>query len=451
VASDVARLMTTGIRRGPWRKARERLLADHMVRNSLYLILSSGLQAGLGFTFWVITARLFSTAAVGRAGSLITATVVIAYFAQLGLNNSFIRYLPTASDRNVLITSGCLLVALCGTGIGLIYLAATPVLAPRLAFVAHSPAFAVGFVLMTGVGAINVLTDSIFIAERRAGCNALVDGGIGGVTKVSAGIILVGTGAYGLFSAAAGGPLAACLASVILLTTALSWRPSLRGPWAALRPVLRFSGANWAGNMLSLLPTLVVPLIVLDRLGPSAAAYYFVAYQVAMILYAAGYALEQAFLAEGSQAEVSWRQLLRRSLRVLVVLTLPACVVLAVAGHWILLVFGTKYSQYGTPSLMLLAAAAIPLAANNWLLTVLRLSGRLRAIVVSSGVYAVAICGLAWFLAPHGLGVLTAAWPIGGLIGAGVAAASIPRYRARHRLGLRKHERGAPISSLELV
>src|ERR1017187_1104968 len=45
--------------RRPW--------TDHLVRNSLYLILSSGLQAALGFAFWIITARLFSTAALKPA------------------------------------------------------------------------------------------------------------------------------------------------------------------------------------------------------------------------------------------------------------------------------------------------------------------------------------------------------------------------------------------------
>jgi O-antigen/teichoic acid export membrane protein len=426
MASCVVRL-TAGYLDRWWRMAGARLQADHMVRNSLYLILSSGLQAGLGFMFWVITARLFSTADVGRASSLVSATVVIAYLALLGLNNTFVRYLPTADDRDALITAGTLLVALCGTGIGLLYVLLTPVLAPQLAFVEHRPALAAGFVLLAAACAVNLLTDSIFVAARKAGCNALVDGGVGGVTKVVSGVTLVGTGAYGLFCASAGGPLAACLMSAVLMVTVLGWRPSLRKPFGALRRVLRFSGVNYAGNVLNLLPTLVVPLIVLDRLGAPAAAYYFVAFQVATLLYSGGYALEQAFLAEGSQAEVSWRQLLRRSRHVLMVLTLPACLVLVAAAHWILLVFGARYSQHGTPSLMLLAAAAIPLAANNWLITVLRLSGRLRAIVVSSGVYAVAICGLAWFLAPHGLGALTAAWPIGGLAGAAVAAASIPR------------------------
>jgi O-antigen/teichoic acid export membrane protein len=188
-----------------------------------------------------------------------------------------------------------------------------------------------------------------------------------------------------------------------------------------------------------MLPTLVVPLIVLDRLGAPAAAYYFVAFQVATLLYATAYAVEQTFLAEGAHADADWPALRRRSRRVLMALCLPACAALVAAAHWVLLAFGTGYSQHAAPSLILLAIAAIPLAANNWLWTVLRLSGRLSALVLSSGVYAIAICGLAWFLAPHGLSALTAAWPIGGLLGAAVAAMARnapPRHRRTIRTRL---------------
>ncbi len=413
-----------------------RLRTDHMLRDSLYLILSSGLQAALGFTFWIIAARLFSAADVGRAGSLIAATVLIAYVALLGLNSTLVRYLPTAPDRDALITAGFLLVAGCGAGIGLLYVVLTPVLAPRLAFVEHQPALAAGFVLLTAAAAINLLTDSVFVASRKAACCALTDGGVGGVTKVVSGVILAGTGAYGLFCASAGGFAAAALASLVLMTTALKWRPSLRRPFRTLRPLLRFSGASYAGNVLNLLPTLVVPLIVLDRLGAPSAAYYFVAFQIATLLYSAAYAVEQTFLAEGSHADVDWRELLRRSRRLLMALCLPACLVLVVTAHWVLLAFGTRYSQHGTPSLILLAVAAIPIGACNWLWTMLRLSGRLRVIIVSSAAYAIAICGLAWLLAPHGLSALTAAWPIGGLLGAAVAA--VPRNAPpRHRRAVR--------------
>lgn len=412
-----------------------RLRTDHLVRNSLYLILSTAVQAGLGFAFWIIAARLFSPVDVGRASSLISATVLVAFLALLGLNSTFVRFLPIEPNGDALITAGILLVGICGAAIGLAYVLLTPLIAPKLAFVAHNPVLAVGFVLLAAAAAINLLTDSIFIAARKAGYNAVIDGGIGGLAKLVSCVALVGTGAYGLFCASAGGFAAAALASLVLMTKVIRWRPTLRSSRQALWPLLRFSGANYAGNMLNMLPTLIVPLIVLDRKGASSAAYYFVAFQTVTLLYSGAAAVEQAFLAEGAHDGVVGRELRRRSLRLVMALCVPAWLVLTVAAHWVMLAFGVKYSLYATDGLMVLAAAAVPLALMNWSLTLLRLTGHLRAIVVSNAVYVVAISGAAWILVPRGLTAVCAAWPIGALLAtitAGVAAlTAVPR--ARHR------------------
>ena len=398
-----------------------RFWTDHLVRNSLYLMLSYGLQAILGFTFWIVMARLFSTEDVGKASSLISATVVIALFALFGLNSTLIRFLPTAPDKGPLITAAFVLVAGAGAAIGLAYIVLTPVFAPRLAFVEDSPILAAGFVLLTAASAVNLLTDSVFIASRRAAFCAFTDGIVGGLSKIVFGFIFVGTGAYGLFCAATGGFAAAALVSFALIITVFHWRPSLKKPFKTLKPMLRFSGANYLSNALITLPNLIVPLVVLDRRGAQAAAYYFVAFQMATLLYTAVYAVEQAFLAEGSQAGADWRAIRGRSRRLAIMLFAPGGVVLALTAHWVLLAFGSRYSQYGTTSLELLAAAVIPIAACNWSWTVLRLSGRLVALVMSSAVYSAAICGVAWLLASHGLTALTAAWPVGATIGAAIA------------------------------
>ena len=155
-----------------------------------------------------------------------------------------------------------------------------------------------------------------------------------------------------------------------------------------------------------------------------------------MLLYSAVYAVEQAFLAEGSHADADWRETRKRSRRFAVALFVPACLVLIVAAHWVMLIFGARYSHYGTPSLMVLALAVIPIAASNWSWTVLRLTGQLRLLVASTGVYALAICGLAWFLAPHGLTAVAASWPVGcslSAIVASLAVAVTPRGAPRHR------------------
>jgi O-antigen/teichoic acid export membrane protein len=412
-----------------------KLREDHLVRNSLYLMLSSGLQAVLGFTFWVVMARLFSTGDVGKASSLISASGLIAYFALLGLNSTLVRFLPTASDYSSLITAAFLLVTGCAAVISAIYVLLLPLIAPRLVFIYHQPVLAIGFIVLSAGVALNLLTDAVFLAARRANYTALTDGIVGGVSKIVFGVALVGTGAYGLFGASVGGIAAAALVSLLLIMTVLHWHPTLRNPFGALRPVLRFSGANYVANAFNLLPAVVIPLIVLDRLGSQSSAYYYVAYQMASLLYAAIYAVESAFFAEGSQAGADWRAIRRKSRRLAVTIFVPGGIVLALVARWVLLVFGGGYSAHGTVALEVMALAVVPMAIYNWAATVLKLLNRLSTLVLCNAVYALGICCTAWILAPHGLGGVAASWLIGSTGAAVVTtvAAGSMTHRARHR------------------
>jgi O-antigen/teichoic acid export membrane protein len=415
--------------RGQHSRPRGRLIThlqqNHMVRNSMYMLLSSGLQAGLGFAFWILAARLFSAPQVGRATSLIAATTLIGFIALLGLNSTLVRYLPRSKHKNTMITVALLLVASFGGVLALGYALAIPAIAPQLSFLEHRALFVIGFVVLSALAAVNLVTDAVFIACRRSGLVAFVDGGVGGVAKVLLVPLLAGSGAYGLFCASAGGFAAAAVASLILIWTTLHHRPEVKGAVSAMKPLLRFSAANYLGNVFSLVPTLVVPLIVLDRLGASRAAYYFVAFQVANLLYAGIYAVEQNFLAEGGHGEEDLPHLMRRSAKVLSILVVPACVVVVALAHPLMSLFGVSYASNGSSVLVVMALAALPIAAQNWLITVLRLSGQLVAVTVCNAIYAVAICGLAWALAGHGLTALGASWLIGGGVGLVAAAAAV--------------------------
>jgi len=155
------------------------------------------------------------------------------------------------------------------------------------------------------------------------------------------------------------------------------------------------------------------------------------------LLYAAVYAVEAAFFAEGSQAGADWRAIRRRSRRLAIGLFMPGGIVLAVSAHWILLLFGAKYSEHGTISLELMALAVIPIAIFSWASTVLRLMGQLRVTIFCNAVYSIGICGSAWVLAPRGLSAMSSSWLIGSAAAAAVttvAAAHASRQaRARHR------------------
>jgi O-antigen/teichoic acid export membrane protein len=406
-----------------------------MLRNSLYLVFTSGLQAALGFAFWVVAARLFTPAETGRASSLISASLFLSMLALLGLNNSFIRHLPTARNRNALITGGLSVVAVCAVVLGAVYVLAAPTIAPRLAFVEQRIPLAIGFILFTGAASVNLLTDSIFIGSRKAGYIALTDGAVAGVAKIVALVCLVGFGAFGLYSASTAGLAAAALVSVVLIAARLGWRPEFENSLAALRPLVRFSSASYAAEFLAIVPQSVLPLIVLDRIGPAAAAYYYVSYQVAALTFSASYAVQATTLAEGSRADVDLRALVRRSIRLMLIVTLPIILVMVLGAHWILLAFGTRYSVHGTATLIVLVAAGVPIAAVGLMETVLRLLGRLTAMVWGSVFFAVAICGFAWLLGGHGLTALALAWPVGTVASAIPCVVSLLRpepVAARH-------------------
>lgn len=396
---------------------------DRMLRNSLYLILNMGVQAALGFGFWIIAARYFSTASIGQASSLISASTLISFSGLLGLNTALVKYLPVSHERNRLVTAGLAIVASCSALVAIVYVILMPIISKPISFVAHSLPLAIGFVVLTAFGGINLLTDSVFIAAGKSNYTAVVDGMIGGVAKLALIVVLAGTGAYGVFGAATGGFVAAAAGSLWLMFWILRWRPAFGGFGRILKPILNFSGMNYVGNILNLLPTLIVPLIVLTKVGSSAAAYYYVSFQLASLLYSAAYSVENAFLAEGAQSGTVNRAILVRSARILIALCASSVLVVLLFGHLMLSAFGPDYGSHAE-SLLPLTAAVLPLGAYYWCLTVLRLSNQLRAVVWCNVVYAAAIIGLAFMLAPRGLEALAMAWPIGTTVGAVAAGAA---------------------------
>ena len=76
------------------------LANDSLYRNSIFLMLSTGMMAVFGFFFWIINARLYSAEQVGIGTTLISIMTLISSFSLLGLGNSLIKYLPTSDKKN---------------------------------------------------------------------------------------------------------------------------------------------------------------------------------------------------------------------------------------------------------------------------------------------------------------------------------------------------------------
>ena len=399
------------------------------------MTLNSGTIAAVGFVFWLLNSRLFTVAQIGTATTLISGANLISLASLFGFNNTLIRFLPASRRRNEEINTGLLVVF--GTAViaATLYIVFVPLIVPRLEFIHGSFGFAAGFIVLTAFTAVNFITDSVFIAFRKAQYNALVDGVIQGAVRLALPVLMVGLGAYGMFMASGLASVAAVAASIVFMMQTISYRPKLSLSPSVVRRTWSYSAANYASNLLFLSPTLIIPLVVLNIRGPRQAGFYFIAYQMANLLFGAGLAVSTSFFAEGSYEGSHLYSLLRRSVKLIALVCVPCGVLVAATGHWLLLLFGHMYSANGAMTLAVLALSAPVVAFCSVALTVLRVTRQLGALIVACTVYAVVIVGLALLGARHGLQWVAVAYLLGntvtGLLATGLAAGHL---RASRRL-----------------
>jgi O-antigen/teichoic acid export membrane protein len=406
------------------------LRSDHLVRNSFFIMLSTAAMGGFGFLFWLVAARLFTSGQIGVATTLISATILISYLGQFGFDATFVRFLPTSSDRNAEINTGVTLVAGGSLLLALAYILVVPSFVPALRFVRSSPLYAAGFVVFTALGSLNLVTDAVFIAYRAAKYNFIVDGLIQGLSKLALPVLVVGLGAFGIFTASTGAALVAVIFSIIFLARHFDYRPSIQVSPAVLRHVLTFSGLNYVASLLNVVPVLFVPAIVINARGASEAGYYYVAFQMANLLYAVSFAISASLFSEGSYEDGNLERLAWRAAKDLGLLAVPAVGLLSGGGRWLLLAFGREYSLHAGPALAVLGLAVPAVSLNMWSHVMLRLSRQLGVLVWSNVVLVVVTCGLALLWVHRGLAWVALAGLLGNLA-AGVAA--LVPWLARHR------------------
>jgi len=408
------------------------LRQDHLLQNSFFIMLSTATMGFLGFLFWLAGARLYPVDQIGVATTLIAATNLLSHVGLLGFNTTLITSLPDSRAKSSEIDSAVLLVFGAALAAALAYILIIPTFTPALAFVRASVPMLLGFAVLTAFSAVNLLTDSAFIAYRAARFNFVVDGVIQGGGKLVLVVVVVGFGSYGLFLASGFAALLAVLASFAFLVRKFSYRPRLKVHLGAVRAALRVSAAHYVANLFNILPIMALPLIVLNLRGADDAGFFFVAFQVANLLYAVTYAVSQSLLAEGSYEGSELGALARRSAKIQLAVIMPGAITLMVLSAPLLAIFGGAYRSHALAALLVLAAAAPAVALNTWTTALLRLARNLPALVWSNVLFAALVCGLSAVWARHGLHYVALAWLLGNLFSGLAGGAWLLARRSRH-------------------
>ena len=420
---------------------------DSLVRNSLFMMISTVATGLLGYVFWIVAARVFSSADIGTASAVISLCSTVALLVYLGPAAMLIERLH-AYERSRAWTS--FLVWMCVATAG----ATALVAAIAIPVVAHSKGYGSFFgpadaavLAVLGAAAWTVVNmyGSAFISARRAD-GLLAVQGLVSLLKVLLVVPLctVGLGAPGIV-------VAWVVSSLIGVALGACWLlPRLglggqRSPYPARsvglsldREVLR-SRASAAGHLMGQHLTsvggqvtpLLLPILVAVRLGVRPNAYFYITWMIGSVFFMVSPSISNALFAESVRAGSGLRATVGKALRVTSLLLAPAIVVMVTAGKLILGIFGQPYVNAGYGLLILLAVSALPDAVSNIAVAVCRATNRLGySVAINIGILVTTVTS-SWLLMPR-LGLLGVG--VGWLGAQSLAAiASIPAYLALGR------------------
>lgn len=403
--------------------------SSKLLHGSAWILAGLGVQSVLGFAFWLLGARVATSADLGRASALFTAIQFVIYASGLGLTIALARHAVDRS-READALFGWAVVATVVSSIvgGTGYLALADTSATRL--VTGSITGWSFFCAYTAASSVMLLIDVRLMAARRWGW-LVARLAIVGLARLPLVFVDVGLSPdvwlYHLMLA----PIAlSAIAMVVLLPRAGAGRISLRRPQTT-RSVARYAGVNWLATLSSQAPQFVLPLVVAQSVLPSANASFFLAWTVTGLVLLLPGAVSQVLLVEGSKdllapdgsaAAASGHSRAREALLISMGLATAAWLGSLVLGPAIAAVFGDGYRPLARllPSLML---AGIP-----WALTSVRLAeARIRrdqasTIAITTSLGLGIVIPVLLFVPNGGTLAATRAWLVGNLLAAAVAA-----------------------------
>jgi O-antigen/teichoic acid export membrane protein len=332
-----------------------------LLRNAYALILSAGLTSVLGLLYWMLAARRFPPEVVGLNSALISAMLLVAGVAQLGLVSVMTRYLPQAgpSSRRLVLAGYGFTLAAAAIG-GLVFASGAARWAPVLAFLGEEPGFTLWFVAAVMAWCIFTVQDSV-LAGMRQTLWVPVENTAFALGKIVL-LLAASSAVYGIFAS-----WTICVLAVLLPVNLLIFRrlPAAGAPQTGddLPPagqIARFAAANYCGALLSLVTTALLPLLVAQRLGPSATAFFAQPWLIASSLQLAAGNMAVSLTVEAAADREQLPSYLRRALIHTGRLLLPAVALVALGAPLILGIFGADYAAEGAWLLRLLALGALP-------------------------------------------------------------------------------------------
>lgn len=376
--------------------------------NAASMIANSAVGAILNFVYWTVVARFYPAEAVGLSSALFSAVSIIGFIATLGLGYGLIRFLPGAGANRAAMVNSCFTISCIGASvIAGIFLIGLSFWSPALLFVRESAIFIVAFIGATIMVTLHALLDPLLASFRKAKLSTVMTA-IQGVFRITLVILMASSfTVFGIFAAWGVAVTAAVILGILLFLPRLmpGYRPLPGLSRQVTSEMVRFSFTSFANTGLWQSTSWLLPLMVVNLIGGEANAYFFIAWGISALLAVIPMSIATSLFVEGSHQDKFLGRDVKRALKLILVLLLPALALMLVIGDKLLLLFGREYSIQGTKVLWVTAMASLPVTVNAIYVAIAQVKKHYRNIIVVAVAIAAGTFILSYVLIPS-LGTL---------------------------------------------
>jgi O-antigen/teichoic acid export membrane protein len=369
-----------------------------VLKNASSLLATTGVTSAMGFAYWTVAARLMSQRAVGFGSATVSAITLLATIGMFGLGTVLIGELPRRARRGGLVSAALITSGLGSLVLGLGFAVIAGRLSPRFADLTGTPVRAALFAGCVVLMAVGLVFDQATIGVLRGGVQ-LFRNFVFSLVKllvlpVTAIVLHDQFGAGITVSYAVAMILSLAMAAIQLRRggAAVLSRPD----WGVLRALGKTAFAhNWL-NLAIAVPYSLIPVLVTVIISPSANAAFYVAWMLAGFVYIIPQHLSTVLFAVAAADPQVIARKLRFTLKVSLLVGVPASVVLGLGAHLGLSLFGAGYAKIATFPLIMLAFGYLPNIPKVHYIAVCRALGKVsRAALVLTTFAAIEVAAAA--------------------------------------------------------
>lgn len=327
---------------------------QHIYLNSIAIYLNYASNAIFGLLFWIVAARTMQSSDIGLAIAATSAASLIITISKFGLDSGIVRYIPTAEKRNILYSFVTVIVLMFSLICATVFLFIIYFTSDDLQFLLGQW-ISIFYILYIIVSVIYSIQNITLIALRKPYLSFLQN--ISLIIRVPLLLVFSSLGVLGIF----------IIYDVTFLLSVIVGKYLLKSidihycndiKLQEKNDIIKYSLGTFTYSILDILPTSIVPLIIISLAGASESAYFYIAYSIYVPLFMISSSISMSLFVEGSH-EVPIKKNAKKAIVFSLLLLIPAIIVIYLFGDTILLIFNKEFSEQSFTILKILAISSL--------------------------------------------------------------------------------------------